>query len=459
MKIVQIKKSLVLSFVFLATTMNSIDTKANSILSLNDCMVGSICTYIPSSSTDNKKLVSTVKSLIPEVAELTGTEGYLRAIGESYIYLTIHNQELLTKVKDLILNLDRYDTSSNKRNIDLNISIYELTEEAYSDLSFQAEVKAKDKGLSGIPNIVSNALSSVLKIGNIDLLSIFSAKKMSQNSEKVKFKPLILKNHGSINIDDTQPLLAETNIDSKERTAGLKVSGSAQYTRDKDGNEFIEISDFDLFYGVPVFKDEANTQLLTIDRTQEKFDRAIKVKVGQTIVISSIKETVKTNNKTTQILGYDKGKSRSITYRIITIEAPDKNKIKTKYMNGFSDQEINLFTNTSVSDKEVLNSMKFEPVKVMQNGDRRMILKLDSKFARSSNIKDNIEISISGAIKTKKILTVENLMKSGLFLPALQNFNLNKSKLRLSIKLKNISKKNISVRKKVYYNPLNNQFL
>lgn len=127
---------------------------------------------------------------------------------------------------------------------------------------------------------------------------------------------------------------------------------------------------------------------------------------------------------------------------------------------GFSEIEINSFPGNGIDFKTALKSVKPYALQT-PSGQKILGMKLDKKFARRDNIKKSVEVSIKGGgIKQEAILTLENLMLSGLKFNPVGLRYLDKKVVKFKVTLKPFrGSRSSRVKITLYYNPRTNSFI
>ncbi|MEK6623724.1 MAG: hypothetical protein AABY86_02065, partial [Bdellovibrionota bacterium] len=126
----------------------------------------------------------------------------------------------------------------------------------------------------------------------------------------------------------------------------------------------------------------------------------------------------------------------------------------------FSAEEVSQFPNEEIPLKVLIDSL--QPfARLSLSGDRLLGFHMDKRFARKSNYKKNLEITIhTSGFKQKAVRTVENLMLSGLKFEDLPSRSLRSPMVKITVKARPFKKVTLKQPKKVlYYNPATHEFL
>jgi hypothetical protein len=251
----------------------------------------------------------------------------------------------------------------------------------------------------------------------------------------------------------------------KEEQAGLSVGGTVSISaRD---NDLVLIKDYSLTYGVVenVTSGE-RVNILNISNPQLYL-----VKGTSSLLVSSV--TIDQNNKTSySALSWGKKKEKIMNKIMIITRAEavnfkdfiaDMKKMRQMELHKeFSKEERARFPVSELNIKDVLGNIK--PYAFFTtSGDRVLGFKLDSKDARTNNISKNIEITIKsggsfgGGLKQKGLLTVENLMLSGIKFDRLSEKELKKTYVDINVTL-NVFGSSDPVTRTLHYNPETNKF-
>lgn len=256
----------------------------------------------------------------------------------------------------------------------------------------------------------------------------------------------------------------------KDEVSGINIGGSVSISASDP--DLVLIKDFSFRYGVVqpgATKTEDRVDILSFSNPQLYLVRGI-----SSLLVSSVTNE-KTSKSETGILSWGKNENELKSKIMVVTRAEaisfqnfisDLKKVRTLELHReFSQKEKDQFPNNEIEMKEVLTHLKpyamFSP-----SGDRILGFRLDANDARLSNISKSIEVSIksgsilkSGGLKQKRILTLENLMLSGIkFDNTLTTKELDQAKVKITVELKefNGSQKNTT---NLFYNPETNKFI
>lgn len=433
------------------------------------------CTYIVQNLTARDLVAKLNANLFPG-SILSPAEGYIVVEHLKKINFYINDELLRQKFVSLIPLLDVYEDFVPTSLVQLTTEIYSLSESASTEI--QAKLTSSDSSPVGdlatdiVTTLAGGASALGIKIGTNLLSSILGSTKIKEESSKISTVTQLVPNLAGINYSQSTTLYISPSGSGvvKEQEAGLNINGSVSISATDP--DLVLIKDYSLRYGVidPSSKEgNERVNLLNLSNPQLYLVRGT-----SNVLISSV-TTEETNRRTWSPVSFGKDKSKLQNQILIVTRAEaisfkslvsDLKRVRALELHrSFTADEKNQFPKNEVSMDEVLNSIK--PYSFFTvSGDRILGFFLDKEKARTSNINKNIEISVKssngvfskGSIDQKTILSVENLMLSGLKFEKLSPKELKEPKVKIKLSLK-VFNSDISVSKVLYYNPETNKFI
>lgn len=433
-----------------------------------------LCTYVVQNLT-GRELVAKINAIVFPGSILSSSEGVINVKSLKEITFYINDPELRSRFIAIIPLLDVFDDFAPSSLVQLTTEIYSLSEGGLTEL--QAEVTAattnpaSDIADVAIKTMTGGAVDLGLRIGTNFLSSVLGSRKVKERSSKITTVTQLIPNFASINYShNTNIYVSPTAGVVKDEMSGININGSVSISG--SDSDLVLIKDYSFKYGVvesgaTPTSDRVN--MLSFSNPQLYLVRGI-----SSLLISSVTRTT-TDKTETGILSWGKTKNELQSKIMVITRAEaisfqsfitDLKKIRTLELHReFTQIEKDSFPNNELEMTEVLNHVKpyamFSP-----SGDRILGFRLDFKDARISNIAKNIEISIksgslfkAGGLKQKRILSVENLMLSGIkFDDTLTSKELNQAKVKITIELK-LFNSNDKTTTTLFYNPETNKFI
>jgi len=429
-----------------------------------------ICHYVSQNITAKELIAKLNMNLFPG-SILSPSEGYIVADGLKKINFYINDTALMEKLIAAIPLMDTLEEFDPSDLVLLTTEIYSLSEVGLSNLQASL-VSANDPASELAEWIITSALGGptgmALKIGTNLLSSLLGSSKVKSESTKVTTISQLIPNLAGINYSNTSKVYISPPNSGvvKEEQSGLTVGGSVSVSS-KD-NDLVLIKDYNLTYGV-IENVEVGERVNILSITNPQL---YLVKGTSSLVVSSIntEERAKTEYSAVSF-GRTRERLHNKVMVITRAEAvnfqdyvKEMRKLRSMELHKeFSKEERDLLPKTSISISQVLESVK--PMAAFTtSGDRVIGFKLDPKNARVENIKKNIEVSVKSKIgfgkglNQKVILTVENLMLTGMKFNPLSLKELKKTIVEIEVTLK-VFGSDTSVTKKLIYNPETNSFI
>ncbi len=433
------------------------------------------CTYLVQNLTA-KDLVAKLNANLFPGSILSPSEGYIVVEHLKKINFYINDEALRLKFISLIPLLDVYEDFVPASLVQLTTEIYSLSEMASTEI--QAKLTSSESGpvtdlATDIVTTLAGGASAIgIKIGTNLLSSILGSTKIKEESSKISTVTQLIPNMAGINYSQSTTLYISPAGSGvvKEQEAGLNINGSVSISATDP--DLVLIKDYSLRYGVidPSSKEgNERVNLLNLSNPQLYL-----VKGTSNVLISTV-TTEETNRRTWSPVSFGKDKSKLQNQILIVTRAEaisfkslvsDLKKVRALELHrSFSTEEKNQLPKNDVPLQDVLNHVK--PYSFFTvSGDRILGFYLDREDARLSNINKNIEISVKsstgmfskGSIDQKTILSVENLMLSGLKFDKLSPKELSEPKVKIKLNLK-VFNSDVSVSKVLYYNPETNKFI
>lgn len=433
------------------------------------------CTYIVQNLTAKDLIAKLNANLFPG-SILSPSEGYIVVEHLKKINFYINDEGLRQKFIALIPLLDVYEDFVPTSLVQLTTEIYSLSESASTEI--QAKLTSSETSpvtelaTDIITKFAGGASAFGIKIGTNLLSSVLGSSKVKEQSSKISTVTQLVPNLAGINYSQSTTLYISPAGSGvvKEQEAGLNINGSVSISATDP--DLVLIKDYTLRYGVidPSSKEgNERVNLLNLSNPQLYLVRGT-----SNVLISTV--TTEESNKTTWgpvSFGKDKSKLQNQILIVTRAEAisfkalvSDLKKVRALELHRtFSEEEKSNFPKQDIDMADVLNHIK--PYSFFTvSGDRILGFYLDKADARLSNINKNIEISVKssgglfskGSINQKTILSVENLMLSGLKFDKLSPKDLSQPKVNIKLGLK-VFNGDASVNKVLYYNPETNKFI
>lgn len=432
------------------------------------------CTYVVQNLTA-KELIAKLNSNVFPGSFLSPSEGFIVVENLKKINFYINDDAVRLKFITLIPLLDVFEDFVPSSLVELTTEIYALSESATNEI--QAKLTSSDTNpandiASGVVTALAGGAAAIgIKIGTNLLASVLASKKIKEESSKISTVTQLIPNLAGINYSQSTTLYVSPKGSGvvKEQEAGLTINGAVSISA--SDSDLVLIKDYSLKYGVI---DPASTEgnervnLLSISNPQLYL-----VKGTSSVLVSTI-TTEERNRKEISFLSFGKNKDKLQNQILIVTRAEaisfkalvsDLKKVRTLELHReFTAEDKAKFPNNEITIEEVMSHIK--PYSFFTvSGDRVLGFTLDKNDARISNIGKNIEISVKngsafgkGSINQKIILSVENLMLSGLKFDTLSPKDIEQSRVKLKLNLKLFNQAN-SVNKIIYYNPETNKFI
>ncbi len=431
------------------------------------------CTYTAQNLTA-KDLVARINAVIFPGSILSPSEGYINIENLKKINFYFTNEALMQRFINLIPLMDVIDDFSPVSLVQLTTEIYSLSNAGFTEL--QAQLTATENNpatdiATSIITSISGTAGMGLKIGTNFLSSVLGSKKVKEESSMVTTVTQLIPNMAGINFSHGSKIyISPTAGVVKDEFAGLNINGTVSISA--SDSDLVLVKDYAFSYGVLIPADVTTkndtVNILSISNPQLYLVRGV-----SSLIVSSLstKDSTKTEYSA---LNFGKSKEKMMSKIMVVTRAEsigfkeyiqDMKKIRTLDLHReFTQDEKDHFPNDEVNMEDLLNHIK--PYSFFStSGDRILGFTLDKKDARVSNINKNIEISIKsggffspGSLKQKTILSVENLMLSGIKFDSLSSKDIDKTKVKITVKLKPFNA-NGGVTKVLYYNPETNKFI
>lgn len=427
------------------------------------------CTYVSQNITA-RELVSKINSILFPGSILTPEEGYINVESLKKINFWLENDELKTRFIALLPLLDSFEEFVPSALVQLTTEIYSISEKGFNHMS--AEIASATTDVGDATDVVLSALGGgtidlALKLGSNLLGSVLGTKVARQEVSQVETVTQLIPNMADISYSHGSTVyVSPTPGIVKEQKAGLNIGGKVSIN--KFDEELVVIKDYSFNYGViNSTESESNTTPVTILSINNP--QLYLVKDTSTMVVST--HTVREENGREWglgLFGRSKDKLRSklmVVTRATAFSFKDYIKQLKKLRNldlhrGFNEFQINNFPANGIDIKQALKAVKPYALQT-PSGQKILGMKLDKAFARKDNIKKSIEVSIKGGgINQSTILTLENLMISGLKFNPIGLRYLDKKVVKLKVELKPFrGSRSDRVKLKLYYNPRTNSFI
>lgn len=432
------------------------------------------CTYVVQNLTA-KELIAKLNSNVFPGSFLSPSEGFIVVENLKKINFYINDEALRLKFISLIPLMDVFEDFVPSSLVELTTEIYSLSESASTEI--QAKLTSSDTNPANdiasdvVTALAGGAAAIGIKIGTNLLASILGSKKIKEESSKISTVTQLIPNLAGINYSQSTTLYVSPKGSGvvKEQEAGLTINGAVSISA--SDSDLVLIKDYSLKYGVidpASVEGNERVNLLSISNPQLYL-----VKGTSSVLISTV-TTEERNRKEFSAISFGKNKDKLQNQILIVTRAEaisfrsliaDLKKVRTLELHRqFSLEEKAKLPSNELTIEEVLSHIK--PYSFFTvSGDRILGFMLDKNDARISNINKNIEISVkngsvfsNGSINQKTILSVENLMLSGLKFDTLSPKDIDQSKVKIKLNLK-VFNQNVSVSKILYYNPETNKFI
>lgn len=433
------------------------------------------CTYLVQNITAKELIARINDNIFPG---LSPSEGTFSAENIKKVVFYIKDTTLRARIIALIPLLDVFEDITPSSQVQITTEIYSLSESAASEIQAQAtSASATANPADEIAKWVVSSMAggaSVMgaQIATNLLSSILGSKQIKEESSKISTVTQMIPNLAAINYSQNMTIyVAPPGAGvAKEQVAGLTIGGTVSI-RASNANE-IMIKDYSIRYGVidPTSQDPAlRVNILSVSNPQ-----LLLYKGTSTTLVSTV-TTEETNRKEYSFLSFGKTKTKLqnqilIVTRAEAISSEDLiNNLKkissVELHKDFSAEEIAKLPSNEVPMEELLSHIK--PYSFFSSsGDRILGFQLKMADARESNINKNIEISVktggafggNGSLNQKVILSVQNLMLSGLKFDKLSPKDINQQVVKIKLGLK-VFNQETAVSKILYYNPETNKFI
>jgi hypothetical protein len=432
------------------------------------------CTYVVQNLTAKDLIAKLNANLFPG-SILSPSEGFIVVEHLKKINFYINDEGLRQKFIALIPLLDVYEDFVPTSLVQLTTEIYSLSESASTEiqakLTSSESSPVNDLATDIVSTLAGGASAIGIKIGTNLLSSVLGSTKVKEESSKISTVTQLIPNLAGINYSQSTTLYISPAGSGvvKEQEAGLNINGSVSISATDP--DLVLVKDYSLRYGVidPTSKEgNERVNLLNISNPQLYLVR------GTSNVLISTVTTEETNRKTWSAVSFGKDKTKLQNQILIVTRAEaigfkslvaDLKKVRALELHrSFTVEEKTKFPGQDVDMAEVIQHIK--PYSFFTvSGDRILGFYLDREDARLSNINKNIEISVKtgglfggGSINQKTILSVENLMLSGLKFDKLSSKELSDPKVKIKLGLK-VFNTDTSFSKILYYNPETNKFI
>lgn len=427
------------------------------------------CTYVSQNITA-RELISKINSILFPGSILTPNEGYINVESLKKINFWLENEELKTRFIALLPLLDSFEEFVPSALVQLTTEIYSVSEKGFNHMS--AEIASATTEVGDAADGVLTALGGgtvdlALKLGSNLLGSILGTRVAREEVSQVETVTQLIPNMANISYSHGSTVyISPTPGIVKEQKAGLNIGGRVSIN--KFDSELVVIKDYSFNYGViNSTEEESNStpvSILSINNPQLYL-----VKDTSTMVVST--HTVRESNGREWglgLFGRSKDKLRSklmVITRATAFSFTDYIKQLKKLRNlelhrEFNSLQIENFPSSNISIKEALKAVR--PYALQTPAGQKILgMKVDRSFARQNNIKKSIEVTIKGGgINQSTILTLENLMISGLKFNPIGLRYLDKKVVKLKVELKPFrGSRSERVKLKLYYNPRTNSFI
>ncbi|MCO4754772.1 MAG: hypothetical protein KC478_09820 [Bacteriovoracaceae bacterium] len=427
------------------------------------------CTYVSQNITA-RTLVSRINSIMFPGSILTPEEGYINVESLKKINFWLSNEELKTRFIALLPLLDSFEEFNPSALVQLTTEIYSVSEKGFNHMTAQIASATTDTG--DATDVVLNTLGGgtidlALKLGSNLLGSVLGTRVAREEVSQVETVTQLIPNMADISYSHGSTVfVSPTPGIVKEAKAGLNISGTVSIN--KFDSELVVLKNYNFNYGVinPSIEGEvtAPVTLLSIQNPQLYL-----VKDTSTMVVST--HTVREENGREWGLGlFGRSKDKLRTKLMVVTRATAysfqdyirqlKKLRRLDLHRSFSELEINSFPGNSIALDTVLKSVKPYALQT-PSGQKILGMRIDKTLARADNIKKSIEVTIKGGgIKQEAILTLENLMLSGIKFNPMGLRYLDKKVVKLKVELKPFrGSRSERVRLKLYYNPRTNSFI
>jgi hypothetical protein len=434
------------------------------------------CTYIVQNLTAKDLIAKINANLFPGTI-LSSSEGFINVenLKKIRFYIYDNNKELRLKLIALIPLLDVYEDFIPSSLVQLTTEIYALSDSASTE--FQVKATAAEAGnpaadiASDIVTTLAGGASAIgIKIGTNLLSSILGSKLIREDSSKISTITQYIPNLTPINYSQSTMFYVSPKGSGivKDQEAGLTITGSVSISA--SDSDLVLLKDYSIRYGVmDPTSVEGNERINILSITNPQL---YLVKGTSSVLVSTV-TTEEKNRREWSFLSFGKSKQKSQNQLYIITRAEsisfkslvnDLKKVsKLELYRDFTAEEKAKLPNNELPLEEVLTHI--HPYSFFTvSGDRVLGFTLDRQDARLTNIDKSIQISISsgtlfnkGSINQKSILTVGNLMLSGMKFDTLKPKDLSQSKITIKVNLKAFNSEAF-VDKTLYYNPETNKF-
>lgn len=429
-----------------------------------------LCTYVSQNITA-RQLISRINSIMFPGSILTPEEGSINVESLKKINFWLVNEELKKRFMALLPLLDSFEEFVPSALVQLTTEIYSVSEKGFNHLS--AEIASATTDTGDATDLVLNALGGgtidlALKLGSNLLGSVLGTRVAREEVSQVETVTQLIPNMSDINYSHGSTVfISPTPGIVKEAQSGLKINGVVSIN--KNDPELVVLKNYNFNYGVINSNEDGELNPAPVTILSINNPQLYLVKDTSTMVVST--HTVREENGREWglgLFGRSKDKLRSklmIVTRATAFSFKEyitqlKKLRQLELHREFSELEINNFPGNGVDIQTALKAVK--PYALQTPSGRKILgMRIDKKFARTDNIKKSIEVSIKGGgIKQEAILTLENLMLSGIKFNPVGLRYLDKKVVKLKVTLKPFrASRSKRVKLNLYYNPRTNSFI
>lgn len=429
------------------------------------------CTYVIQNIEKASSLINKILPILFPNGIIDFEKGHMKQLGNNTNKISFwyeHDKTgsdegslIFERMKALLMKEDSLEEFSPSALIEVNTEIYAVTEEALT--SMRAEISGINFGNNiETPNVSAGdaGLSFSMNVGTANLSAIIGAQRATRNATKISSITQIVNNLDSLNYSQVTPISIPLGNSGKvqELEAGIKLNGTV--TVNRDNKELVGIKDFGFSYGVMDPKNPNLVNTLKVNKANMYLEEG----VSFGIVSSNTEENINATN--IRLLGLSRERQKINTkiviyntvkvYSFAEFSRMNHELVRKKKTVYFTPDEVTrLEEKNKLTMNEVFGNIQLSATNTL-SGDPELRFILDKKLATKENYNKLIKIKIRGkGINEKRYMNLENLMLRPFVLKRMPIDNLNKSLVRVRIKLQVKGERGDEFKRtiKAYYNP------
>lgn len=420
------------------------------------------CTYLIQNIEKASSLINQVLPILFPNGIIDFDKGHMKQLGNNTYKISFWYEDeiVLGRMKALLMKLDSLEQFSTNAIVEVNTEVYAVTEDALTDLS--AQISGVTFGNTETPSASAgnNGVSLSMNVGTATLSALIGAQRAKGTATRISSVTQILQNLDSINYAQVAPIYmpqGSTGI-VKEGEIGIRIGGTV--TIERDHPDLVNIKNFTFQYNVADPKNPGVIPSLKIGLANMPLQEGVSY-----ALVSNNTDTAINENFVRLIgVGHSRQKTTAklIVYSTVKTYSYDEftrnnMELVRKHKTGFfTEEEVSkLKDKSSLSLNEIFSNITLSSSNVM-SGDPELRFILDKKLATKENYNKLIKIKVTGdGLNETKFMSLENLMIKPFVLKRMPIQNLNKSLVKLRIKLREKGEHGEESKKviKAYYNP------